>query len=332
MKKFISLFLTLILIICIFAACDKSEAKDTESSAEATSADTVADTSAVTSADTEAAKSVVMRAKIIELAEKTALVEPVEDDPARRSADRIYTNIDGFNDIGAKVGSIVDITYDGYIMETYPAQIRASAWSKVSDPATSDPISKTIEVGSIAKLGEMREMSVCNDEATLDQYLQSIASTGIEHKAELIAFVNLIDSLPHLSVLDGNITRICASHGISEDTGEKTDVVFITTEAENGDWTRVEYVTSVTNVAEKIADEKASVSEKSLLSEPIESADGKLTIHIETREPHPSDNGTIIQWVGEIDSIFTRIFYYSDNAGEIKAENVIGKMFIFEYT
>lgn len=137
MKKLILLLLTLTIIIGIFASCDNGEAKDTESSAESTSADTVADTSAGTSTDTSdteaAVKTAVMRAKIIELDSKTALVEPVEDDPARKSADRIYANIGGFDDINAQIGSIVDITYDGCIMETYPAQIRASAWSKVSD-------------------------------------------------------------------------------------------------------------------------------------------------------------------------------------------------------
>ena len=136
MKKFILLFLTLTLIICVFASCDNGEISDTETSAESMITDTSAQTTSAES-DTEAVdESVVMRAKIIELDSKTALVEPVEDDPARRSADRIYVNINGFSDIGAKVGSIVDITYDGYIMETYPAQIRARDWSKVSDPIT----------------------------------------------------------------------------------------------------------------------------------------------------------------------------------------------------
>ena len=132
MKKFILLFLTLTLIICVFASCDNAELSDTETSAESIITDTSAQTTSAES-DTEAVdESVVMRAKIIELDSKIALVEPVEDDPARRSADRIYVNIGGFSNIGAKVGSIVDITYDGYIMETYPAQIRAQEWSFVN--------------------------------------------------------------------------------------------------------------------------------------------------------------------------------------------------------
>lgn len=121
MKKFILLFLTLTLILGILASCDKSET-NTPKTSEST------DTS-----DTEAFfDHYVVRAKIIEINGSSVLIEPLEGEPERASADRIWVNIDGFSDIGAEIGSIVDITYDGYIMETYPAQIRASAWSLVN--------------------------------------------------------------------------------------------------------------------------------------------------------------------------------------------------------
>ena len=72
-------------------------------------------------------------ATVIEISgNSVVLIEPLEGEPERASADRIWVNIDGFSDVGAEIGSTVDITYDGYIMETYPAQIRASAWSLVN--------------------------------------------------------------------------------------------------------------------------------------------------------------------------------------------------------
>lgn len=121
MKKFILLFLILTLIFGILASCDKSESKGSETSE-------ITDTS-----DTDAVfDHQVVRAKIIEISGNSVLIEPLEGEPERASADRIWVNIDGFSDVGAEIGSTVDITYDGYIMETYPAQIRASAWSLVN--------------------------------------------------------------------------------------------------------------------------------------------------------------------------------------------------------
>ena len=120
MKRFILLFLTLTLILGILASCDKSESKGSEASG-------ITDTS-----DTDAVfDHQVVRATVIEISGNSVLIEPLEGEPERASADRILVNIDGFSDVGAEIGSIVDITYDGYIMETYPAQIRASAWSLV---------------------------------------------------------------------------------------------------------------------------------------------------------------------------------------------------------
>ncbi len=89
----------------------------------------------------------------------------------------------------------------------------------------------------------------CDDETRWGQYFQGIAGSGIQSKEDRIAFVKLIDSLPHISILEGSITWICFSHSISEDTGEESNVVYVTTEAANGDWTRVEYVLSVTDVS-----------------------------------------------------------------------------------
>lgn len=190
-----------------------------------------------------------------------------------------------------------------------------------------DPLpSKSIEIRDFEKLNEMREMVTCEDETRLSQYIQSIADSGIQSKDELITFVKLIDSLPHISILDGNVTGICFSHSISEDTGKETNVVYVTTEAENGDWTRVEYVLSVTDVAKKISDEKISVGENSLLTSPVKDSDGKLTLHIETRNPHQSGEGTMILWVGEAEGIFTRIYYYAGNADDVNTDNLFSNI------
>ena len=184
---------------------------------------------------------------------------------------------------------------------------------------TEDPLPSTsIEINGIDELNEIRKMLESDNATKLEQYLHS----GIKSKADLNAFVKLIDSLPHISILDGSITRIRFSRSISEDTGKETNVVYITTEADNGDWTRVEYVLSVTNIAKKIADEKLSIGENSYIDAPIKTSNDRLILHIETRKPHPSGVGTMIQWVGDAEGIFTRIYYYTDNGSDVKTDKL----------
>lgn len=67
-------------------------------------------------------------ATVLELNSTSALVQPVEGEDERRSADKIHLGIADLGDIGAEVGSEVEIYYTGGIMESYPAQIRAVKW------------------------------------------------------------------------------------------------------------------------------------------------------------------------------------------------------------
>lgn len=67
-------------------------------------------------------------ATILELDSTSALVQPVEGEYERLSADKIHVGITNLGDIGAEVGSCVEIYYTGGIMESCPAQIRAMKW------------------------------------------------------------------------------------------------------------------------------------------------------------------------------------------------------------
>ena len=71
-------------------------------------------------------------AAILELSATTALVEPLEKEDERRSSDKISFDLKGLDDIGAKVGSVVEVTYVGGMMESSPARIKAVSW-KLSD-------------------------------------------------------------------------------------------------------------------------------------------------------------------------------------------------------
>lgn len=67
-------------------------------------------------------------ATVLELDSTSALVQPAEGEDELRSADKIRLSIADLGDIGAQVGSDVEIYYTGGIMESYPAQIRAVKW------------------------------------------------------------------------------------------------------------------------------------------------------------------------------------------------------------
>lgn len=62
-------------------------------------------------------------AKVIQSGEKYIIVEPVEGSNERKSSDKISIGLGENNDVIYPVGANVKITYDGMIMETYPAQI-----------------------------------------------------------------------------------------------------------------------------------------------------------------------------------------------------------------
>ncbi len=70
--------------------------------------------------------------KIVERNETSVVIAPLEGEWERQSADLISFGIQGFPKIGAKVGSIVEVTYRGGVMESYPVQIHATGWRMAS--------------------------------------------------------------------------------------------------------------------------------------------------------------------------------------------------------
>ena len=71
-------------------------------------------------------------ATVLEIRDTSVLVEPVEGEDELRSANQISFGTKELADIDAEVGSVVEVTYKGLMMESYPAQINAVSW-KLSD-------------------------------------------------------------------------------------------------------------------------------------------------------------------------------------------------------
>lgn len=64
--------------------------------------------------------------KVVEANASYIIVEPNEGEEERNSADKISIGLGEYNDVMYTVGSNVKITYDGTIMESYPAQVQAT--------------------------------------------------------------------------------------------------------------------------------------------------------------------------------------------------------------
>ena len=63
--------------------------------------------------------------KVVESDASYIIVEPNENEEIRKSSDKISIGLGEFNDAIYMVGTIVKITYDGTIMDSYPAQVKA---------------------------------------------------------------------------------------------------------------------------------------------------------------------------------------------------------------
>ncbi len=71
-------------------------------------------------------------ATVIEINGSNILVEPLDDEVERNSSDRIsFYNPNTY--IEVEVGSLVEVTYTGNIMESNPAKIAASSWELAKD-------------------------------------------------------------------------------------------------------------------------------------------------------------------------------------------------------
>lgn len=64
--------------------------------------------------------------KVVESTANYIIVEPNENEEIRKSADKISIGLGEYNDALYMVGTNVRITYNGTIMESYPAQVKAT--------------------------------------------------------------------------------------------------------------------------------------------------------------------------------------------------------------
>ncbi len=202
---------------------------------------------------------------------------------------------------------------------------------KVDDTSTTSGViydkdavlTKDIFVHSIEELEYMREMMLCNDENQLADYL---FSKGVYSKEELENYIKIVDSVPYVDLLDGDISWI----NYSQELDGAWEILSVSIKSDNDAWVRFEYLISEKNVSDRIEYEVSKVSEVSTLSQPIFNSDKSIAFFSEIREKHPSGTGDYIRWIADIDGIFTRVFYYTLDASEMNTQSILNNAHIAE--
>ncbi|MBQ1231898.1 MAG: hypothetical protein IIX86_00040 [Clostridia bacterium] len=201
--------------------------------------------------------------------------------------------------------------------------------SQIDPPVPTVP-EPSITLHSIEELDEMREMIACEDAQLLQAYLRSITGGGANDRQDLIDFVALVDSTPYAWVLQGEVTGLHYQNGTVKDTGEPYEVFNVSVQAENGDWVRCRYILSIKDVAAYMDKIKQEIGSGNLLPAPLSTADGRLTLHTETREPHASGTGDLITWWGELDGIVLEIAYHVAGADAVNTAALLETLKITE--
>lgn len=189
------------------------------------------------------------------------------------------------------------------------------------DSIVDSPADLWISIHSLEELERMHEILSSTNDKEIEEYLQSSESGGAQSLAELKYFVELVDNMPYAPFLSGEISWIALSSGVTIDNGKPFSVLTVTTQAENGEWFRIEYDLLTFGKNEFIADRISQISTTSeMLLKPVQSADKKIQVYAEETKTYNTGETSVI-WSADINGVFARIFYSSVGAG-VNAESI----------
>ena len=119
MKKLIAVLLA-VLIIFSLAACNNNAQENSSSDNDISS-------------EGYPEKENSFNATVLEIEDGSVIVEPFPEEPQRNNSDRISFDTKKLQKLDVKVGSFVKVSYQGGIMETYPATISVTAWELITN-------------------------------------------------------------------------------------------------------------------------------------------------------------------------------------------------------
>lgn len=194
----------------------------------------------------------------------------------------------------------------------------------VNDPGP--PFS--VRVSSAEELNRLREIVELQDEKKLQEALRDQSSTySVE---SIIAFVGILDSLPVLQILDGELNdieyrwreeRTRDAKGNLKSIQKYHEVVYITTKADDGNWVRLTY--SLDNRDKPVEEILNGYDlEDSLLKEPFYALNDRVFVFFERREASQPKAGGYIEWSTIMDGIPVTVRYYAEDIHLIKAETL----------
>lgn len=183
-------------------------------------------------------------------------------------------------------------------------------------------------VNSVEELNRLREIVESQDEKKLQEALRDQSSTySVE---SIVSFVNILDSLPVLQILDGEIIdvgymwreeRTHDSNGNLIHIQKYHEIVYITTKADDGSWVRLTY--SLDNKDAPVEQILNGYDfENSLLKEPFYALNDRIFVFFERRESSQPNPGEYIDWSTIVDGIPIKVKYYVEGSQLIKAETV----------
>ncbi len=188
---------------------------------------------------------------------------------------------------------------------------------------TEPPQKDTITVRSLDEFTHMKDMLSCKNEEELGEYLMSVEGSTFDNREldvnDLSNFVRIVESVPFIELIEGKITWISYSKERYVDTRKEFEVLYITTEAPNGNWFRIEYILSVSNIDNEVSTQASKLTESS----PLFNGNKKVAFFTETRKAHPSGTGDMINWIASIDGVFAYIVYYTVDANQVNTNNLL---------
>ena len=174
-------------------------------------------------------------------------------------------------------------------------------------------MSKKIQVHSLAELETLKQMLKESDEKVdLNGTFGQFAT-----REDYEMFVKLYETLPKLSLMEGEVTWIC-QYGEEE--------LMITTKNENEEWFRVEYQLKATDISELNLRKDAISFEKS-----ITTGDNRLTVYKEQRTVR-EDGMEVIEWVAKLDDMPVYVVYCANNSPTVTAQSLFSELTVQDPT
>lgn len=221
--------------------------------------------------------------------------------------------------------SRADFNNDGVINAKDAADVlvyAASAGAGDADPE--EPITEIdISVYSRDELAEMYSSLTLSDEE-FEAYLDGLQNGASLTRQDIRSFVETVGDLPVNVPENYDITWINHRVGVSEDTGETYDVVYVTMESPDGAWRRYEYVLSATDVKAAI---ERDISDPSFTGERLAisftNSYGEIKLYAYSQEPHVSGNGTLAALYLDFSGLYIRVYEKTNGEESVDPQAVV---------